>query len=167
MRLQAGAWRVIFTAMRALICFLAIVLTAPVLATDWGRYDNARFGYTIDVPPGFEWGMEADNGDGRAFRGGATKLRVWGGNITEDSFEGAVAAAKGFAEADGWNISYEALTPSWASFSGAQGKRILYQRMIALCDGAYAAFQLEYSAVDLGKLEPVVEQLVQSLKGGC
>jgi hypothetical protein len=153
--------------MRALICFLAIVFAVPVLATDWGQYDNARFGYTIDVPPGFEWGKEADNGDGRAFRGGATKLLVWGGNITEDSFEGAVAAAKGFAEADGWGISYEATTPSWASFSGAQGKRILYQRMIALCDGAYAAFRLEYSAVELGELEPVVERLVQSLKGGC
>jgi hypothetical protein len=165
--LQAGAWRAIFAAMRLLICLLLIVLAAPALATDWGQYDNARFGYTIDVPPGFEWGNEADNGDGRAFRGGATNLLVWGGNITEDSFEGAVASAKGFVEGDGWNISYEAVTPSWASFSGAQGKRILYQRMIALCDGAYAAFRLEYSAIDIAALDPVVNRLVQSLKGGC
>lgn len=154
-------------AMRALICLLTIVLAIPVLANDWGQYDNARFGYTVDVPPGFEWGKEADNGDGRAFRSGATKFLVWGGNITEDNFESAVAAAKGFAEADGWGISYEATTPRWASFSGAQGKRILYQRMIALCDDAYAAFRLEYSAVDLGAMEPVVEHLVRSLKGGC
>lgn len=154
-------------AMRALICLLTIVLAIPVLANDWGQYDNARFGYTVDVPPGFEWGKEADNGDGRAFRSGATKFLVWGGNITEDNFESAVAAAKGFAEADGWGISYEATTPRWASFSGAQGKRILYQRMIALCDDAYAAFRLEYSAVDLGTMEPVVEHLVRSLKGGC
>ena len=153
--------------MRTLICLIIIALANPVLATDWGQYDNARFGYTIDVPPGFEWGKEADNGDGRAFRGGASKLLVWGGSITEDSFEGEVASSKGFVEADGWTISYEAVTPSWASFSGAQGKRILYQRMIALCDRAYAAFRLEYSAVDLGKMDPVVEQLVQSLKGGC
>ena len=153
--------------MRALICFLLIVLAAPVLASDWGQYDNARFGYTVDVPPGFEWGKEADNGDGRAFRSGATKLLVWGGNIVEDSFESVVSAAKDYAAADGWGISYEAVTPSWASFSGAQGKRILYQRMIAVCDGAYAAFRLEYSAVDLGTMEPVVERLVRSLKGGC
>ncbi len=153
--------------MRILICFLAIMLAAPAFATDWGQYDNARFGYSVDVPPGFEWGKQADNGDGRTFRSGATKLLVWGGNITEDSFEGEVASARGFAESDGWGISYEATTPSWASFSGAQGKRILYQRMIALCDGAYAAFRLEYSAVDLGQMEPVVERLVQSLKGGC
>lgn len=165
--MQARAWRVILAAMRALICLLTIVLAIPVLAGDWGQYDNARFGYTVDVPPGFEWGKEADNGDGRTFRSGATKFLVWGGNITEDNFESAVAAAKGFAEADGWGISYEATTPRWASFSGAQGKRILYQRMIALCDDAYAAFRLEYSAVDLGTMEPVVEHLVRSLKGGC
>jgi len=153
--------------MRTLICLMLIALAAPALATDWGQYDNARFGYTVDVPPGFEWGKEADNGDGRSFRAGASKLLVWGGNVTEDSFESAVVAAKGFAESDGWNISYEAVTPSWASFSGAQGKRVLYQRMIALCDGAYAAFRLEYSAVELGSMKPVVEQLVRSLKGGC
>ena len=69
--MQARAWRAILTAMRDLICLFAIVLAAPVLASDWGQYDNARFGYRVDVPPGFEWGKEADNGDGRAFRGGA------------------------------------------------------------------------------------------------
>jgi len=153
--------------MRALICLMLIALAAPAFAADWGQYDNARFGYTIDVPPGFEWGPEADNGDGRTFREGATKLVVWGGNVMEPGFEGEVAAAMDFVETDGWAISYQAVTPRWASFSGAQGRRILYQRMIALCDGAYAAFRLEYSAIDLGKLDPVVERLVRSLKGGC
>ena len=153
--------------MRALILFMLIALAAPALAADWEPYGNARFGYTIEVPPGFEWGKEADNGDGRSFRDGATRLLVWGGNITEDSFESAVAAAKAFAVADGWDITYEAVTPSWASYSGTRGQRVLYQRMIALCDMQYAAFRLEYSAVDIGKLEPVVERLVQTLQGGC
>lgn len=153
--------------MRALICFLVFALAAPALAAGWEAYGNARFGYTIDVPPGFKWGKEADNGDGRSFRDGARKLLVWGGNITEDSFESAVAAAKAFAIGDGWTITYEAVTPSWASYSGTQGQRVLYQRMIALCDGQYAAFRLEYSAVDIGALGPVVDRLAQSLEGGC
>ena len=153
--------------MRALILFMLIALAAPALAADWEPYGNARFGYTIEVPPGFEWGKEADSGDGRSFRDGATRLLVWGGNITEDSFESAVAAAKAFAVADGWGITYEAVTPSWASYSGTRDQRVLYQRMIALCDMQYAAFRLEYSAVDIGKLEPVVERLVQTLQGGC
>ena len=65
---------------------------------------------------------------------------------------------------DGWAVTYEATTPSWASFSGMQGKRVLYQRMIALCDGSYAAFRLEYSTVDMAKMDPVVERLVRTLK---
>lgn len=165
--LQASAWRAIFAAMRVLIFLVLTALAAPALAAGWEAYGNARFGYSINVPPGFDWGKEADNGDGRSFRDGATKLFVWGGNITEDSFEGAVATAQAFSGADGWTITYEAVTPSWASFSGTQGKRILYQRMIRLCDAQYAAFRLEYSAVDIGKLEPVVNRLVQTLKGEC
>lgn len=153
--------------MRALLLSILIALASPALAEEWRSYENARFGYAIDVPPSFEWSREADNGDGRDFRDGATKLAVWGGNITEGDFERAVTAARDFVSAEGWGISYEATTPSWASYSGSQAKRILYQRMIALCDGRYAAFRLEYSAIDIGRLEPVVDRLVQSLKGGC
>lgn len=153
--------------MRVLIFLVLTALAAPALAASWEAYGNARFGYSIEVPPGFDWGKEADNGDGRAFRDGATKLFVWGGNIIEDSFEDAVAAAQALSGDDGWTITYEAVTPSWASFSGTQGMRILYQRMIRLCDAQYAAFRLEYSAVDIGKLEPVVNRLVQTLTGEC
>ena len=90
-----------------------------------------------------------------------------GGNITEGDFESAVASAREYLAGDGWTITYEAVTPSWASLSGTQGQRILYQRMIALCDGQYAAFRLEYSAVDSSELDPVVNRLVQTLKADC
>lgn len=153
--------------MRPLFLLVFALLITPALADDWGGYENARFGYAIDVPPGFTWGKEADNGDGRSFRDGATKLAVWGGYVVEPSFESDVATAIGFAADDGWTINYQSVTPSWASYSGTQGKRVLYQRMITLCDGAYAAFRLEYSAVDIGRLEPVVNRLVQTLKGSC
>jgi hypothetical protein len=150
--------------MRAVVSVLiALLFASPVLAEDWGRYSNDRFGYAVDVPPGFSWGRESDNGDGRAFRDGTRKLSVWGGNIVEDSFESAARAAIGFAADDGWAITYQAVAPDWASFSGTQGQRVLYERMIALCDGRYAAFQLEYSAPDIGRMTPVVERLVQSL----
>lgn len=156
-----------FTAMRVLLLLIFTLLAAPALADDWRSYENARFGYAIDVPPGFTWGRPADNGDGRKFRSGATRLAVWGGHIVEDNFESAARGAMGSPAGDGWTITYEAVTPSWASFSGTQGQRVLYQRMIALCDGAYAVFRLEYSAVEIGRLDPVVNRLVQSLKGGC
>ncbi|MBN9310594.1 hypothetical protein [Devosia sp.] len=154
-------------AMRALLALLLVLVLTPALADDWRRYDNARFGYSIEVPPGFAVGREADNGDGREFRDGATKLAAWGGTIFEDSFEAAVAAAMASAEGDGWTLTYRSVTPSWASFSGMQGKRVLYQRMVAGCDGQYAAFRLQYSAADITRLDPVVNRLVRSLKPGC
>ena len=155
--------------MRSIVAILlALALSVgPALADDWGRYENVRFGYVIDVPPGFAQGPESNNGDGRSFRDGASKLAVWGGNIVESDFEVEVAAAMRFAEADGWALTYQSVTPSWASFSGTQGQRVLYQRMVAGCAGQYAAFRLEYSAVDIGKLDPVVNRLVRSLQGGC
>lgn len=155
--------------MRAIVAgLLALALSAlTAVAGDVWAYTNARFGYSIDVPASFAVVRDSDNGDGRAYRDGATKLLVWGANIAEGDFEAAAHAASSFATADGWSLTYEAITPSWASISGAQGQRILYQRMIATCDGQYAAFRLEYSAVELAKLDPVVNGLVRSLKGGC
>lgn len=156
--------------MRALLFLIFTLLASPAFAADWEGYGNARFGYEIEVPPGFEWGPEADNGDGRSFRSGATRLAVWGGNIVEADFESEARAAIGYATSDGWAVTYEATTPSWASFSGMQGKRVLYERMIALCDGSYAAFRLEYSTVNMATMAPVVERLVLTLKSsdaGC
>ena len=158
--------------MRILIVLLALI-ALPVSARElgWGRYDNARFGYAIDIPPGFVGDGESDNGDGQSFYDatGAKGLLVWGGNLMGD-FEGEVASAIEYAQAENdWNITYEATTPRWASFSGLKGFRILYQRMILLCDGSsYAAFRAEYSVTDSAEMEPVIDKLVQTLKGaGC
>ncbi len=153
--------------MRLILALIACLALGPAFADDWGHYANARFGYAIDVPPGFAQGRESDNGDGRPFRDGASKLKVWGGNLTDADFEAAAATAMRLAEGEGWALTYRSVTPSWTSFSGTQGQRVLYQRMIATCPGQYAAFRLEYSAVDMAKLDPVVNRLVRSLKGSC
>jgi hypothetical protein len=151
------------------VVVLIAALATPALAADWERYDNARFGYTIEVPPEFSWGAEADNGDGRQFRDGATRLAVWGGNLMEPDLETSARSDLALAETDGWTITYEAITPRWASFSGTRGNRVLYERMIALCEpGQYAGFLLEYSSSDIARLDPIVTRLVRSLEPtGC
>jgi hypothetical protein len=66
---------------------------------------------------------------------------------------------------DGWNITYQAARPGWASWSGKQGSRILYVRAIRMCGGdIYGAFELEYSDADLTKFNPIVDRLVSSLR---
>lgn len=83
----------------------------------------------------------------------------------EPDLEASARADRALAEADGWTITYEAITPGWASFSGTRGNRVLYERMIALCaPGQYAGFLLEYTNTEIARLDSVVTRLVQGLK---
>ena len=160
--------------MRLVIAFLlTLALSSPALAQYWTHYDNARFGYGIDVPPGFEGQGESDNGDGQVFYlpNGMQELTVWGGwlGVSADTLEGEAAGRSGSDMGAGWAISYSAATPQWATWSGTQGDSILYQRMILLCDGeSYAAFRLTYPARDLAPMHSVLEGLVRSfVPSGC
>lgn len=154
--------------MNRLLLLIPLLFAGPVLAADWTAYDNSRFGYAIDVPPDFSRdGVEPANGDGASFTSvdGTQSLAVWGGNIVEGSFESSVHAAIGFAKVDGWAISYERVTPSWASFSGWRNGIVLYARSIPLCgDAQYASFWLEYPQRDIATIEPAVDRLVRSLQ---
>ena len=153
-----------------LILIILTLLTAPAFAQGWDRYDNGRFGYGIDIPPGFAGAGESDNGDGQAFAadGKPTDLLVWGGLLLE-SFESEVAQRMAWDQDEAWNITYEATTPRWASYSAIKGFRILYQRLVLLCDGtSYAAFRAEYSVTDAAAMDPVIERLVRTLRAtGC
>lgn len=152
-----------------LLALLSLVTLIPaVLAGEWNHYQNARFGYDIAVPPSFTGKGEAANGDGQVFtsRNGRETLRVWGSNIAIDDFSAATLAAIETARAAGVKVTYEATTPTWASYSGIRSGTVVYVRMIALCSGTqYAAFALEYPKQDMAKFDMVVDKLVKSLDG--
>lgn len=154
--------------MRTLILIAFALLATPAFAQGWERYDNARFGYSMDLPPVFAGSGESYTSDGESFYNpkGAQGLVVWGASL-EGDFESEVTSTMDLAVAEnGWNITYQAVTPRWASFSGIENGRVLYQRMILLCDGtSYAAFRAEYSVSDTAEMNPVIERLVQSLEG--
>lgn len=151
--------------MRPLLALLLLLLPLPAMAADWEHYTNVRFGYAIDVPPGFVAQGESDNGDGQVFKTPTAVLTVFGGNVMEADFEAEVRVREGYASDDGWAITYQVSTPQKASWSGKRGARILYGRMIALCGGVqFGSFQLEYSSADLKAFNPIVDRLVSSLK---
>ncbi|MDO8359373.1 MAG: hypothetical protein Q7T08_04960 [Devosia sp.] len=157
--------------LRLLLAALLVVAAGPALGAEWGHYENARFGYGIDVPPGFAGRGEAENGDGQVFATPVATLTVFGGFIMAADFEAEVKQRQAWAAGDGWAITYQMTTPDKASFSGKHGARILYARMIALCSGtAFGMFELEYSVADMAAFDPVVNRLVQSLRAsgtGC
>jgi hypothetical protein len=155
--------------MRYVLLVILSLLATPAFAQEWTEYTNARFGFSIDVPPGFELASEADNGDGATFyrEAGAMDLFVWGANLLED-FETEAQRAQDFATDQGYNLTYQATTPQWTSFSGVAGGKVMYQRMELLCDGqSWAAFRAEYGTPDVGAMNEVVERLAQSLKDDC
>jgi hypothetical protein len=158
--------------MRFVLALTAIVaLSAPAFAAEWGYYANERFGYEIDIPPGFEGQGQSQNGDGQEFlldgRGG--ELTVWGANfVIEPDFE---SEANGQFAADaekGWGLLAQAATPTWATWSVEKSGRVAQQHMIQLCDGSsYAAFRLEYAQVDRPKIDGFVQDLITSFKPVC
>ena len=151
--------------MRVLLLVLLALFALPATAGEWSHYVNERFGVEVDVPPGFDAGEPPANGDGLSFSTPTATLAVFGGFITGEDFEADVAERIRFAQDDGWNITYQAVTPSWASWSGKRGSRILYVRAVPVCgNAAIGAFQLSYMVADLKTFDPIVNRLVRSLK---
>ncbi len=156
--------------------FLAITIawigtsawTASCQAADWGHYGNARFGYRIDIPPGFSSVREADNGDGGiSLRAdGRSRLLVWRNAIAAGpDFPSDVASRIDRDKADGWSITYQKRSSGWATWSARKGDRIIYQRGIPLCGGEAAYFRLEYDRWQTAIFNSRIPRLVKSLRG--
>lgn len=156
----------------ALAALIAIALTIPALAQPiWGYYENARYAYAIDLPPGFEGQGESDNGDGQIFLldGRVARLTVWGGFFSvEPNFEAEANGRLAEDTSSGWGLTAQSTTATWATWSATQSGRVMHQHMIALCDGqSYAAMRLDYAQTDRPKLDPIVDQLMASLIPIC
>ena len=148
---------------RLLSVLLAVLLPTLAFAAGWEPYVNGRFGYAVEIPPGFSLVNEADNGDGRSYANGSATLAVWGNYLAAGPFEDDVADRRATYKREGWDLSYDRQTAGWASLSGTRGDRILYHRTIRLCDDAAASFVLEYPVSMKAEISPLVGKLVKSL----
>jgi hypothetical protein len=138
-------------------------------AVDWQTYANPRFGYTIDIPPGFTLQSEADNGDGATFVGNSgAQLLVFGTPLESDLSREAENRI-GWEKDAQWTITYAKVTKAWASFSGIRNGEVLYGRGTTLCGDSAAFFRLQYRKADLKRFNPFIARMVKSLRpiGGC
>lgn len=149
--------------MQRLLSLLVLLLPVSAFAVDWQPYVNARYGYAVEIPPGFTLVNEADNGDGRTYANGKTTLAVWAHYLTAGPFEEEVADRRTTYQQEGWDLSYDRQTAGWASLSGTRGDTIVYHRVIRLCDDAVASFVLEFPKGEKPEYSPVVSKLVKSL----
>ena len=149
--------------MQRFLTLLIVLLPAFAVAADWQPYANARYGFAVEIPPGFTLVNEADNGDGRTYANGEAKLLVWAHYLTAGPFEEEVADRRATYQQEGWDLTYDRQTAGWASLSGTLIDSILYHRVIALCDDAVASFMLEYPQEMKAEISPFVGRLVKSL----
>jgi hypothetical protein len=154
---------------RFAIVAAAAMIWSGASADGWGRYDNSRFAYAIDIPPGFSGVSEADNSDGGVSTSadGSAELRAWGAYLVDRNFKSDVADRVQSDSSEGWNISYDRRTANSASWSGSRGDRVFYARAMRGCDDAAIYFRLEYDRSQLKAYDPIVGRLVKSLHGTC
>lgn len=154
---------------KALLVVIPLAFPLLAAADSWNRYINARFAYSIDIPPGFSKVEEADNGDGGVSRSaeGDAELLVWGGYLAVGDFKSEIAERVRSDTIEGWKISYDRRTTSTASWSGSKGDRVFYARAVEACDDASIHFRLEYDRGDIESYNAIVGRLVKSLKGSC
>ena len=107
--------------MRTLIFIAAMLIASTAVAAGdgWQRYENPRFGFGLDIPPGFAAVPATTNTGDQLFKeiGGAGVLTVSGGTVQPGSFNQKWEATKAAYEADGWTLSYEPIAPHWTSFT--------------------------------------------------
>lgn len=155
----------------ALLLIASLCAAIPVLAADgWTRYANPRFSYSAEVPPGFTLTQESDNGDGATFDSkDSARLLIFGAFAEDGAFAADTRQRIAWDTQKGWAITYEKVTPGWASYSGSRSGDILYVRGIALCDGSAAYFQLTYPRAALKTYDRLVSRMVKSLRPaeGC
>jgi hypothetical protein len=148
---------------------LVLMFTAPAIAGDWTSYTNARFGETIDIPPGFVNDVgEPENGDGLTFHSadGKAELLVWGNNLVDEDFKADGQSRVSDETANGWDVSYQKdAGEQWSVYSGSKGERIMYARAIASCKGTQALhFRIEYPGAQKKEYDAIVDRLSKSLK---
>lgn len=146
---------------------LALMAVPALAEPQWKRFDNSRFGFSIEVPGGFIEGEPPDNGDGATFTApdGSAELRVWGAYLVDSSLkQDAAMRRKGEAE-NGWRISYAPVKKSWFAYSGTKGDRIVYAKGTSACGGEVALyFRIEYPKAEKTQYDALVTRLSHSLK---
>jgi hypothetical protein len=140
-------------------------------ASEWARYKNSRYAYSIDMPPGFSEIVEADNRDGGKARSakGDAELAVWGAILIGLPLREDVTQRILSDEEEGWKLAYSGGNDAGWNWSATREGRILYTRAVPFCADEAAYFRLEYSAADRKAFDAVVERLVRSFGSfeGC
>lgn len=154
-----------------LTCIGLACIASASAQEDWTPYRISRYSFIFDIPPGFKLfkGHEEENVEGGLFKNPEGDiLSVWGMSLKQGDFALAVEDQKQKDEADGWEITYQHITPKWAAYSGIRDGVIRYMKAIPVCDDRAAFFYMDYDRNMKNEYDPVINQMEKSMKReGC
>lgn len=147
-----------------LLFFAFFQLFGAADASEWAQVVIESLGFAVDVPPDFAPSEEAVGG-GFLFDGKeGARLAIGGQSLADTSFTTIMRRNREADEGEGWDITYDRLTSSWASYSGVLNDQIRYVRAIQLCGDKVALFVLDYSRDEKRAYDPIILRMVRSLK---
>lgn len=149
---------------RLVLVLVLLTATAALARGAWTRYGNARYGYHIDIPPGFTQGEAPANNDGRSFTSpdGST-LDVWGSNNVLDETLSKVYGD--IVRERGSSIVYKTKGGTWFVVSWTADGRSHYQKQF-VGKGSMCGFIFTYPAARKSAHAPVVQRLERTFKPG-
>ncbi|MDE2385845.1 MAG: hypothetical protein KGO53_14635 [Alphaproteobacteria bacterium] len=154
--------------MRLTLALMGMAVWAGSALADAKLYSNAKYGFSITVPPAIAEGWEEpDAGDGLRSHSadGKADFVVWAGFLMDENGAKVKFATeiKGRLESEtgsGAKITYQKVEKKWAAFSSLNGETILYERAILSCKGgAIAAYRLQYPKAQKAAYDAVIEAL--------
>lgn len=149
--------------MRLWLATLLLMLAAEAApAAEWRVYDNAAFGYAVEVPPDFE--IAEEDAARLVLTDGPRRLEIFGLDLAPLGFEQAVALAMQSSVDEGFAIGAQSVTPRWARWTGVDGARQLAVGVVALCGTALAGYELRYQEADGVAMQAIIDRLQVSLR---
>ena len=160
-----------------ILTFLIVAITAaPAQAVPvWKIYQNAEFGFSIELPYGDfapQPGGPRPNGITLSEVGGAAEISVYGGVNAKGTDPAKLAALLGGAD-QVRAVTYRAGGPNWIVLSGYYaggaskgGARVIFytKLMFSRDHGRISAFEISYPEADKVRFDPIVAGLERSLR---
>ena len=144
------------------ICALFMISCALCGTAFAERYENSRFGYSVDVPGGFDWQPESENGDGRSFVCTQVpgEFSVWG---SFNALDHTVKEAADFA-AQGHRIAYRRVNvkEGWFVLSWLNSKGEIVYRRDWLKDDTFYAVMFVYPKSSQKFFDGVIKNVTKS-----
>ncbi|KQT53200.1 hypothetical protein ASG43_18395 [Aureimonas sp. Leaf454] len=156
--------------MTRLLTILLICLSglAPSHAEEWQTLRNEAYGFSVEVPDGFE--VRDPDVYGWTFADASgVRVLVFAVDLLVNTFEGEASNKVVFAMDNGWGIEQSSMGQERAKFIGVKNGRVLEAYGIWLCMDAAAVINVEYDQARSRVLEPTIKRLVANLKPpeGC